>query len=400
MRKIYFYPVCVMAILIFGFSSANGGPVISASSGTAVDGENMIITGSSFGTNPLSMVEWLGGSNGYIEQGVTGQNFEKAGWTTSAESSAQYPPKYTNAYAHSGSKSIISQWPVEAQYGSGLSYDTGITGVGSIYITWWVFFDHVDSQGQWKFFRLRHDPTYTDSAGEIFASQWYNTSGGNYQGFNLIMCASGDASSDPSCYPSGNYSDRYPSNALTSGKWVRVELFGKESSSAGVKDGTYEMYFHLQNTAPVLMNNNSVDWKDNIKTRVAGITNRWRYVVFQNYWGNITGGTGSKEKAYLDDIFIQVGTQARVEVGDNATWANCKHREIQMPVSWNSSQIELTFNQGSFSGGIVYLYVVDADGKVSDYDATITGAQGYPITVGLKIDSGIELPGTTTVKIQ
>ena len=40
-------------------------------------------------------------------------------------SSSRQTPLYSNEMAHSGTKSIKSSWPVESQYTSAFSYDTG-----------------------------------------------------------------------------------------------------------------------------------------------------------------------------------------------------------------------------------------------------------------------------------
>jgi hypothetical protein len=388
MRKIYLYPICVMTILWLGISGVNAAPFISSSSGTAVDGESMIITGTSFGTNALSKVEWLGGTNGNIEQGVAGKNFAKDGWSNGTESSSTYPAKYTDANAHSGLKSIISQWPLEEQYSSGFGYDTGITGVGKIYVTWWTHFDHADSAGQWKKWRLRHNSSVSDSDGEIYENNWYTGTGTGSSSQFYIYC---DLSSLNQCYPNSDYSlrDIYVQPV---DKWIRYEVYAEESSDDGMRDGTIKVYRHYQTSVVSAFK----DYDNDIITRATGVTNRWRYFIFQNYWGNISTGSGTKEKVYIDDIFIQVGTQARVEIGDSPTWANCKHREIQVPTAWASSRVAFTFNQGSFAaGGSVYLYVVDLDGNVSDMDPNQAGAQGYPITIGG--GGSITPPGSPTL---
>lgn len=65
---------------------------------------------------------------------------------------------------------------------------------------------------------------------------------------------------------------------------------------------------------------------------------------------------------------------ARVILSDSAVYdpGIRHHREIQVPRQWSDSQIVVDFNQGSFANGqVVYVYVVDASGRVS---------AGFPIT--------------------
>ena len=93
-------------------------------------------------------------------------------------------------------------------------------------------------------------------------------------------------------------------------------------------------------------------------------------VVWQNYWGN----GGGLAKFYIDDPYIQFGTQQRVEIGNNAVFENCTHREIQPALTWSDTGITGTFNRGSFEvGDTVYFFVVDENGVASD---------GYPVTIG------------------
>jgi hypothetical protein len=105
----------------------------------------------------------------------------------------------------------------------------------------------------------------------------------------------------------------------------------------------------------------------------SGTTRKHRYLQLQNWVGNGEPQLGGE--VYVDDIFIQLDTEARVEIGDKSTWNACTKREVQVPISWNSSTIQARVNQGSFSNGeTAYLYVVDSNGNVNN--------QGYIVTIG------------------
>ena len=87
---------------------------------------------------------------------------------------------------------------------------------------------------------------------------------------------------------------------------------------------------------------------------------------------------------YVDDMYLSF-TQARVELSAEETWDETTqiHKELQIPISWETDGTGLSFkvNQGSFGlGDTVYLFVVDADGAVSDQNTETDGSQGYPVT--------------------
>jgi hypothetical protein len=353
---------CFLTLFLFWPVFANSSPSITGLSGTAADRASITVLGSSFGSNVLD-IEWTGDN---IETGLVGENFSKSSWTVDGTSggTAFYPSKYSDAMAHSGTKSIISQYPEESYYGCGYRYDYG-SEFGTIYATWWSYFDHVDSLGQWKKWRLSSGPAYTKYNADICEYDWYEADGSQRQALMMLSC---DIENYEQCYPDSNYGYRWIKTQPVK-TWVRTEVYGRESSEPGTRDGVYIVKIYPEGQSPMSI----VDWEGTVITRGEGVTERWRYMKFQNYWGNIQGGDGTKEKIYIDDIFIQIGSQARVEIGDNATWANCTHKEIQIPSAWSSSSITATVNQGSFKNGdSAYLFVVDGDGNVSN---------GYPITI-------------------
>ncbi|NTW27419.1 MAG: hypothetical protein HGA36_03775 [Candidatus Moranbacteria bacterium] len=89
--------------------------------------------------------------------------------------------------------------------------------------------------------------------------------------------------------------------------------------------------------------------------------------VSENPWPSST------TKVFLDALYID-NSFARVEIGDNAVYENCTHREIQPTTTWDASGniILANINKGSFADGAgAYLFVIDEDG---------TPSAGFPIT--------------------
>jgi len=116
-------------------------------------------------------------------------------------------------------------------------------------------------------------------------------------------------------------------------------------------------------------------WLDG-KLGIENYNYRHRYVAgeYTDFrLGHMAQGFTDTAKVWFDDLYIAT-TQARVEMGNASSWAACTHREIQIPTAWSDNSITITVNQGSFQDGdAAYLFVVDAEGNVSN---------GYPITIG------------------
>jgi len=365
MARWLFYLLCI--IPFFGWlGESYASPSITGLSGSIVDGSSVSIGGTSFGSHTLN-IEWLGGASGHIESGTEGSDFSRANWTASSTSSSEQAPQYSTARAHSYSKSVMSSWPLESQYDSTWIYDTGIDGVEKIYATWWVYFDHVNSGGQWKMWYVKETADFNNNGTGIRSNIWYNADGSHSMRFFINHCQS-DGGYDE-CGPDHTSGGAENIDAPPADTWVRVEVYGEESSAIGNWDGAAFYSVHNQTDAI----SDTVSWSGSC-TRNTGVTSRWRRFIFANYWGNISGGDGTGEKVYIDDPYIQVGTRARVEIGDASTWANCTHREIQIPTGWSDTEITVTLNRGSFDPcETYYLFVVDADGNVN--------ADGYPIKI-------------------
>jgi hypothetical protein len=66
---------------------------------------------------------------------------------------------------------------------------------------------------------------------------------------------------------------------------------------------------------------------------------------------------------YYDSIYLD-DTWHRVIICPSMTWIDCKQREVQIPTSWNNTQIKVKLNQGGFdiTKSSLYVYVVDKNG--------------------------------------
>jgi hypothetical protein len=366
MRKVYSYAVWVMTILLFGFSNAVAAPSISAVSGTITDGNSLTITGSSFGTSSLSF-EWLGAA---IEAGATGSTFSRTNWLNGYAYSKSV---YATDQAHSGSKSLkAGPYSESSGYGGDLRYNGQAVGPDTdLFMSWWVRRTHSGS-GQWKMLRLSDTNDIVDHA---YEQVWFNWDNG--YGSQLFT-----RSSSTDCTQGGGTCDYGVTYYQVDSTWIRYDL-KMHTSTAGGTNGSYTVTMYRPGSAAVTHSASGIqNWN------AAG--HQYDWYLFQNWTGN--GVTSQTD--WMDDIFIQGGTQARVEIGDNSTWSACTHKEIQPPTTWSASSITVNFNRGSFaSGGTAYLYVVDTNGNVN--------TQGYPIAIGSSGGTGtLTLPGAPTLSIQ
>ena len=340
-------------------TTATAGLIISDVSSSSVDdGDIVVVSGGGFGTHSLD-VEWLGGKTGHIESSLEGADFSKTGW--SEVPFPQFDSKYDDARSHSNSQSLLfdprtEEEPTANEGRVGIKYDTG-GEIAEGYATWWVYFDddgNPDSNTQWKMLRINHNGLVSDDAPTVNFFNWrLNTVNGIYSPSTAMLLVRPTTSQFP------------PVDT-----WCRLEVWIKPSSAASTADGVLEYTFHNTAGIETVYSSNTVTNYDD--------SNRFRYWVFQNYMGNGLMDSPYAPKVWMDDIYI-AKTKARVEIGDNSDWDLCTHREIQPPTAWIDNSITITVNQGSFQdGNTAYLFVVDADGAVSE---------GYPITFGAASES-------------
>ena len=357
----------VFLIVLFSIQAHSAFAAISS---VSILGDTITVVGDGFGEHNLNS-QFLADN---IESGPDGSDVVlPENWFKAQTTSAWNSPEYTSYRKHSGTKSIKSACPVSSQYESFFGFNSPST-FSEIYITYWVYFDWVDSEAQWKMWRIRPNTSLGDTPGEVMATQWYDSAGDNKQCFFMIFCSMQASASYLMCYPGGyagapNGYQLKDVDMITPGEWIRVEIYGK-SSDVGIDNGS--LYYAI--TRPGETTHIIRNYSENIITKYTDDVPAWKVFIFQNYWGNVSAGPGTNEAIYIDDPYIQLGSRARVEIGDEPVWANCTHREIQPALTWSDTGITGTFNRGSFNNGdTVYFFVIDEDGIPSD---------GYPVTIG------------------
>jgi len=343
--------ITILALPVCAF----GAPRITGVTGTVGDNQEIVLGGSGFGANDLS-IEWLGGRDGVIERGTDGQPFLSSGRPNWYED--LYPARFDDSRSHSYSKSLILDSSVQQDGRFGLAYDTR-EDIQLAYVTYYTYFDNQGmTAGQWKMYRTMPVVSVLDRETPQFVM--FNKR--NFGGASNIAWRPGTASESQTWLLDGALPD--------AGGWYRIELLLKPSSANGVADGYGRVWVHKPGEYI-----NRVYSADNVLTYGPSDTRKMRVHMFQNYQGNGYGYVAPLgTKVWMDDIYIS-RSAARIEIGNRSTWDSCTHREIQHPVSWRDEAITFKLNRGSFaSGAAVYLYVIDQAGTVN--------SQGYAVTIG------------------
>ncbi|NTW27234.1 MAG: hypothetical protein HGA36_02850 [Candidatus Moranbacteria bacterium] len=341
--------------------SINFVPTIATVSGTIGDGQSVTIAGSGFGaTGP----EVLFFDN--FENGTVGQNINTgAGSATIGEWNllGVVSPKYTDLFSQSGSKAFMATSdPLVEGNDNGLILLPSITELA---VSFWVMVpagDNVPGEDggipNWKVTWFDTDKTWGTPyqyAGDddvvvpalLGLNNWYPTTG------------------NMSPYQPAEYTTGPNVPFLTKGQWKRVWYWFKGGSNL---DGAFK-FWKLDNGGV-----NAVIGQDNVTTMLAG--NHWNYMSINAYTRQPLSSSPLQRQLF-DDLYIATGSsaQARVEIGNAATYATSTNLTLATVNSWSDVAVSATVRQGSFTNGqTAYLYVFDKDGNVN--------AMGFPVTFG------------------
>jgi len=307
-------------------------------------GQPYVIMGSGFGTKataaPVIWDSFDGGSDGDIIPTSTGWTDEGVEWQVAGKE-----PHYSTTRLHTPgglackirshcSDSLIDHYPCWDAGGLGL-------GLTEAYLSYWVYLDHLSGAESHniKLARLAN----------VLAGDWH--SGQPFFG----ATRNGTAATDWNFYYHngtalvGAYDT---AGTLTEGAWHHVEQAIRLSAPAGTANGTRSSRI------------------DGVRLWTPPDTGHLTLDVapdnpsFHHLWlAGMCGDNGEpwSYDIYYDDVYLDAD-QARVVLGDAATFDGCTVQEVQPWTAWADSEITVTVNRGSLPSGAAYLYVVDADG--------------------------------------
>lgn len=294
-------------------------------------GDSITITGAGFGTKP-SAAPWLWDD---FEGGAANQPLSTGGWEhywsashpiyagggyASAQAAHTPMPRAADNFNTAGRKGLNT---LEAYYSYRFRYDV----VDGSFATDGAFI---------KLLRSNADPDFYRSNPRFYTS---------------LFPAAGQVNAGYSDAAAGIDQIQWANADMASGTWHRLEVYYRYSNPAGTANGELHAWLNGQRFANYT----------NVVTRSAASSAR----VIDNFLLPFMADRlfNLALNVYVDDVYVD-RTQARVEIGDASTWAQCTRREVQIPTAWSDGRIGVRVHRGSFAPGErAYLYVIDASGN-------------------------------------
>jgi hypothetical protein len=367
-----------MALLIvvgLGAGNASAAPAIFGVTGTIADGQQIVISGSSFGATGPNIVLYDS-----FEKGTEGQNI--ATTTGSADIGnwsrlGNTTQTYSSDYVTSGAKSMRVNF---SMWGSGPGLDYPDVQDSDFFLSWWQYLPSTASvpieedRYNWKWFWIGDGD-----------DDW--PWGSDY----VTVCLSGDCSASIAVFPADDTGSPARDGGgwyeplFDKGEWMRVSIAMRNATAGGYVwnqeiDGTAQ-------TIPVNLTG----------VVTAHADDPWNVLTLPGF-----GHQAANATIYLDDVYVAVGAgaRARVEIGNHASYGSATELTLATPTSWSATSITATVRTGMFgSSESAYLFVIDADGAVSPgYAITIGSGGGPDITppvVSGGSPSGVLTSGTT-----
>lgn len=419
----------------FSFAAAQLDTIVKVNSiaGDATHTSEMTISGVNMGAFTLE-VDFMGFQIEAATLGVAPESID-SNWTNPETGAEDGQETITNEFAWSGHQGIKFDSRTGLAHASGLMWKSSVAdnwGDRGIYVSYWwkhtvPLRTKAASPGgnNLKVIGFSNDfncngagPLHSQFNSVVVGQQWLNTGGvgeplvrgsWKWQGYANKSCSGVGCYGHPSCYK------------------LRTLMWDSELVRAIYTTG-YTLPDYLDHWALERLNvggtesnavygpNLSGDWERHEWWFKQGARDAWdgeaffakyvpdddRYIGVHQFGNNFLNGHGdvdcecdgsyewddvimylyNTEAAhagvyYTDDYYYSVGTPARVEVCDNATWGSTTVCEIQEVTSWTNSTIKFFLNTGRFGS-------TDADyveGRLIE-DYTINSTEAWAFVIG------------------
>ena len=333
-------------LLVCGLTAtASAQPAVTGVSGTVTNNQTVVISGSGFGTKAVAApLVWEDFADGALAPNLV----TRAGTFVANTNNLRHPFSTRNArsdYKNQGyyfgyDATTAPKWFVQYWIKLASNWRWGTTTYGG----------GDDGLANIKFFRMF--PT----GSRTYANAGYSLHG--FNGGNVLRFVENGAQ---------NYINVDGRSWFTANVWHSVQVEYGENTAAGATNGTMRLWVDgvLRDSITTLDTNPTAD---------GSAVNKRPYIIgFYDSWA-ASDAAVSNMYAYYGDIYVD-NSWARVELGDAATYAACRHREMLIPTAWAAGSVSARVAQGTFTAGeTAYLYVVNASGQVN--------ASGFRVTVG------------------
>ncbi|MFH1586812.1 MAG: hypothetical protein ABID38_03080 [Candidatus Diapherotrites archaeon] len=359
----------ILLILLAG--AVYAAPTISSATETFSHGDPVLISGSGFGIkDPAPPIIWddfeiKGNENlpqvgDLLSESPIGWDLFIGGPSGMDPADGVYPT-YSNVETRNSNSQFSGMMNTpSAQYDSA-AYKSGIGNLHEVYASYNFYVEHISGPPSTNMKMLRLNAGY----------QSWNTGTPNIS----VTLGINAAANPTGCYQNGKWAVPWAEET-----WYNWEYYLKVSEPVGTANGEAGVWI---NNTEFWHENNLMTMCDEATQYPSGEYAYINTVTLPYYVANCDcaycdascSDPGPNEyKIYYDDVYVD-STRARVEIGNEATWADSTHKEIQIPSSWSNGIIEFTANQGAFGdGNAAYLFVIDEFGEMNE--------TGYPISFG------------------
>ena len=374
MRKIIgFKSLIILSFIFFSFPiTSQADPQITGLTGILNSNRQIDLVGNNFGTRVQATPKYFNNysttTTGQLPRGLSNTSTTFGGFVslTNARIASKPLIKFNYTCTAPSNGSNCEAWSRDY-------FDFGVSGTTEVYVSAWVYLDKTGTNNtmwQWKNTiwgsSLTRQGYFTTDANQTAAGceEWWTQTGSPYW-FNPAMYAYWNGVSNS---VSGG---SLPSDAYLWNQWQRIEWYGKADTTNGA------LYLNRIGRSLPMVNSSGIKTigDGNAPWRVVGIGQGLTNV------NNLNGGSGSVANLniYYDQLYID-SSRARVELCDTSTWAARTHCEIQPMTAWNSGEIKIVFNPGTFTPGqTAYLYVSDGNGAVN--------SNGFDVKIGTTYSS-------------
>jgi hypothetical protein len=361
--------IIILLILIFPTTVYCAPSIENINTATVSDGDSITITGSDFGsTGPVVQIfdDFEGGTD-ETNIPVAGSSLATVGtWDrTSGDGSQIF---YSNDYAISGSLAFQAR-SGPGYSGEGIAIESDFSaGTKQVYLVYWSYFP---AESEW--------PTalFGDDWLPGWKPVWVHTdishTNSDFVCRNMNTIISDDVASGRWFF--GNNDGSYISSYVTFNRaqWYRYAVYYSGSASGSGIARADAIVYNGSNTSTTLVNDTGLTNMDSAGDDYS--------LVELGAWSRVHPTVVAK--FIFDDFYLATGAgcRARVEIGDNPSYASCTNLAICTPTNWGDSSVTATVRTGGFADGTAYLFVVDANGDASAGEEITIGEGSTPASI-------------------